>query len=228
MGARATKTAQTASNKQILKTSAAKKKLADSILDPSFEHLVTSGTRNDAWRYRGRVSADVAQNFANANMKVFKYAADTGRGLGGVNKIASLTDKGHAEALAEGTKRGTFSRDTNIANLINTGIGTQAQSSRAMTALSQAEFDRAEASARLAATEASNVTGGIAGMVSLGVGKAMQPGNEAIDQHNVDLYASSGGAQKWGSLDNFMKSGTGGIKKPSYWRKLGSAFGAVG
>jgi len=126
--------------------------------------------------------------FAKPVSQVHAKASSTGKGLGSVLKVGSAMDKGTASALSEGTKRGVLSRDTNIANMINLGIGAQAQSSRAMTALSQAEFQRAKASAEIAANEANNMRGAAWGMASLGAGKFMEGKNDALDQDNRDKF----------------------------------------
>ncbi len=213
MGAKKTVQKQSQSNKDILRVGQSKKRLAEQIYDPARAHALKSARRDDSKLYRGRASADAAKAFGKPTDSVFRGVNQRGgAGLGSVLKVSNAAKTGTQSALSEGTKRGVLSRDTNIANMINLGVGSQAQSSRAMLALSQAEFQRMKASAEIAAKEANDMRGAAMGLASLGAGKFMEGKNEALDAENQRAFeyeTREGGDYEGASFSDWAHSTKG-------------------
>ena len=210
MGTKKTKTEQGSKNKEILRTAPKKYALADGIRNAGRDVSLETAQRNRSALYKGRLAGTAAQQTGDALEAASRFAAGNGnKRLKSGLKIGNAVNSAFSAASSAGMKRGTLAKDTAIANILNLDITGQQSSSSAMTALSQVEDKRLQASAAIAASEANNLRGAAVGLAGLGIGKAMEGSNDALDQANRDAFALHEKANPGASFSDWAQATKG-------------------
>lgn len=188
MGAKSSKTEQGKAVQTQAEIGSKKLGLANKAFAPARDYVNREAVKDFTDKHRGYAAYDAAQAFSKPIHDSYAAAVASGRGLAGLSRVNRAAAKGYTSALGEGTKRGTFSRDTNIARATQMGVGQQASSGAAHSALASMEFKKNKAQADIAAQEANALRGAAWGLASIGAGKYMQSKNDELRAQNLENY----------------------------------------